>query len=1226
MTAPLFGQTGGATLTGTITDPTGAVIANAPIIATHVETGTAIQAASSETGNYTIPNLRVGGYVIVVEQPGFKAFRREGITLASTQIQRLDVALQVGASTESVTVTAESTLLRTDSGALTHNITPDQIQALPLLPVGGFVRDPFALAQMLPGVVANPFAMRVNGLPTNSIQYRLDGEVLGQQGFAAITTRTQPSPDAIQEVAVQTSNFTAEFGSVAGALFNVSLKSGTNQLHGTVYDYAVNEVLNASDKASKANRSATVYKNRVRRHDYGFNLGGPIYIPGVYNGKNKSFFFFNWEQYRDKQLQNAGNPVPTVPIQAYRDGDFSSLFGALNNANLNLANGTAYVDPRGSTIRLGTIFDPNSTTTITCTAISPSCGAIGNNVSIRSPFPNNRVPQSQIDRVALAIQTKYIPLPNVNGALLNNYINSFFTTRITSSPAVKLDHNLGTKGRLGFTYSNNKTTSPVQATGGLARGLPEPITTNAGTFESGPSFRLNLDYTISPTTMLHVGTGYSMFSFASYGQTLDYNAETDIGLKGARLNRSFPQFAASAVTNPALGGMDPMGPLNDNAAPERRPSATVSLTVVRGNHTYKAGADWRQDMLVTQSYSNTTGNYGGFNANGVTWQTALQGAPGFSGVTQVGFGYANFLLGSVRTLTLAAPINYRRSKRQSGLFVQDTWRARRNLTVDYGLRWDYGTYAKEDYGRLGALSLTVPNPSASGRPGGLIYEATCNCQFAQNYPYAIGPRLGVAYTVTPKTVLRGGFGIAYGSTGVVGGAASNTAVLPDLANGENGFFLRDGIPSSVNPQWPLYEVNRGHAVGTVLGTAPALVDPNAGRAERVYQWNFSLQRELSRNLVVEATYTGNRAVWLAAGGLQDFNAVSEKTLNSYGFRVGNLTDASTLNTLRSGLTPAQAASVPLPYANFPGNQTVLQGLKPYPQYGSAIQPAGPLGKSWYDALQLTLNKRFSHGLQVNANYTYAKNLQHVSSPDVFNRSIGKDIVTANPPQVFRVSFQYEVPKPSPGMPVLGNKVVANVVGGWALSSAMFYQSAGFLGRPLHGAANPISRWLGRGPGGAMLRQNADGSYMSPWAVNWTDNDGKVHPEPLDINCGCFDPEKTIVLNPAAWQAVPDGIFSPQTQQLYDFRQSRRPSESFNVARNFRFGRESRYAFQVRVEFQNILNRTFLPAPVIAGQNFTGAPTLSGGRYTGGFGTFGNLQTNGAYTGQRSGQFIGRFTF
>jgi hypothetical protein len=1243
--APSFGQTARATLTGVVTDPTGAVMPDVSVVARHVDTGATMVGTTSSTGNYAIQQLPVGLYEVTVEREGFKTFRRGGMTLSAAQSLRLDITMEVGATSESVTVTAEASLLKTESGALTHNITPAQLKDLPIMFPGTFIRDPFQLALTLPGVVSQgvAFSPRVNGLPTTTNQYRLDGEVLGQLGAPTITTRTQPSPDAIEEVAVQTSNFAAEFGSVSGALFNVTLKSGTNSYHGTLADYAVNEVLNSED-------SGTHTKNRVRRHDYILNVGGPVRIPKLYDGGNRTFFFFNWEQYRDKQLQRTFTNIPTVPTQAYRDGNYSGLFAASGNTNLRMAATTGanarpahdYVDPLGRTIALGSVFDPRTTRQVVCnTAISGDCGANGTLLNVRDPFPGNQIPTSLFDPVAVAIQSKYIPLPkgpnHDAGVLINNYYNPFETSRITRSPAVKIDQNLGSRGRLSFSWTDNNTRSPVQALGGLAEGLPEPITANLGTYEKSPTYRLNFDYTIRPTMQLHIGSGWSTFDFSNSVLTTNYNAVKEIGLRGALLHRNFPRFESSVTTTPALGGMNAMGVTAQSELPERRPSGTVSLTWIRGNHNIKYGADFRQDMLTTRTLSNANGVYGGWNQNGLSWQPSLLNVSGFQGNANVGFGYANFLMGSVRTLTLSTPIIFRRSKQQWGMYLQDTWRLRRNLTIDYGLRWDFGTYTAEDYGRVANLSLTEPNPSAGGHPGALIYEATCGCHFANNYPYGVGPRLGVAYTLNDRTVVRGGFGVTYGSIGTVSGTAQNSATVPTPQAGEDAFKLRDGIPASVQPQWPVYDPALGHINGAVIAAPAPLVDPNAGRPERIYQWNFSLQREITRNLVIEASYVGNRAVWLPAAGLFDFNAVSVERLSRYGFTVGNLDDATLLNQRFNLLSTAQRATLAargvfLPYSSFPVTgstaQTVFQSIRPFPQYSGGISPSAPLGRSWYDSLQITLTKRYSNGLQVNANYTFAKNLQQLSAFDVFNRANGKDIVNGNPPQVLRVSFTYELPRPAERIPVLGNRAVSYAIGGWAISGALFYQTAGYLGRPAHGAANPVSRWLGRGPGGAQLKKNPDGSYMSPWAVNWTDLDGKVHPEPLDINCHCFDPEKTIVLNPNAWEAVPDGIWAPQTQILPFFRGARRPSEAMNLARNFRFGPEQRFTLQVRVEFQNVFNRRFLPNPQGPGLNFTN-PTYnitSDGRYTSGFGTFGNLRTNGQFGTPRFGQFIARFTF
>ena len=1246
-----YGQTARAVLTGVVTDQTGAALADTTVTALHVDSGFTATGNTSDTGNYSISQLLVGRYEITVERAGFKTFHRDGLTLSAAQSLRLDVIMEVGTATESVTVTAESSLLKTESGTLVHNITPAQIQALPLLPVSGFIRDPFAMVQTLPGVVytvpapgslAGP-TMRVNGLSgTTTNQYRLDGEVLGNIAAAGITTRTQPSPDAIEEVAVQTSNFNAEFGSVSGALFNITLKSGTNQFHGTVYDYTVNEVLNANDPTVGA-------KNRVRRHDYGFNVGGPIKIPHLYNGTNKTFFFANWEQYRDVQQQLTGFTVPTVPTQAYRDGNYGGLFAASGNVNLRMAAVTGgaaahdYLDPLGVAARLGTVYDPRSTRQVTCnTTVSIDCGTNGTLINVRTAFPGNVVPTTLFDPIALAIQSKYIPLPlgpgADSGSLINNYYKPFKTWRITRTPALKFDHNLSTKGRVSFTYTENNTHSPVQALGGLAEGFDSVISTNRGTYESSPTYRANFDYTLRPTINLHLGAGWSEFNFADNALITDYNPLADIGLKGATLNRNFPRIGANFTSTPAVGGMNAMGPSPQGASPEKRPSGTASVTWVKSNHTFKFGGDFRQDMLTTRTFTNTAGNLV-FSGNGATWQSSLLGISGFTGNTNLGFGYANFLMGSVRSMTLGTPVGYRRHKQQWGTYAQDTWRARRNLTIDIGLRWDYGTYTREDYGRVANLSLTEPNASAGGHAGALIYEATCKCNFAKNYPLGIGPRVGLSYTLNNKTVIRGGVGLTYGSTGTVAGTAQNNAVTQDVQDGEESFKLRDGYPANLQPQWPVYSASLGHANGAVIGTLANLVDPNAGRPERVFQWNLSLQREISRNLVVEASYAANRAVWLAAGGFQDFNAISPAQLSRLGFTIGNLADATMLNQRFDLLNATQRSTlaqrgVNVPYGSFPtvgtSAQTVLQSIKPYPQYSNAISPTAPLGRSWYDSLQLTVTKRYSNGLQVNANYTWSKNLQQLSAFDVFNRANGKDVANGanfNPPQLLRISFLYELQRPSQDIPVLGSRWARQAIGGWGISASLFYQTGTYLGRPLSGAANPISRWLGRGPGGANLKQNADGSYMSPWSVDWVDNSGTRRTDPLNINCHCFDPEKTLVLNPNAWDVVPDGQWAAQTQILPDFRRARTPNEAANVARTFRFGHENRYSLQVRVEFQNIFNRYFLPVPQIAGLNFTN-PTITqtGGRYTSGFGTFGNLRAANALGVPRAGQFIARFSF
>jgi hypothetical protein len=219
-----------------------------------------------------------------------------------------------------------------------------------------------------------------------------------------------------------------------------------------------------------------------------------------------------------------------------------------------------------------------------------------------------------------------------------------------------------------------------------------------------------------------------------------------------------------------------------------------------------------------------------------------------------------------------------------------------------------------------------------------------------------------------------------------------------------------------------------------------------------------------------------------------------------------------------------------PYANYPTSQTVRQSIRPFPQYNTSINPTvAPLGNTWYDALQVTLTKRYSHGLTFNGNYTYSKNLDLMSSPDVFNRQLGKNLSANDLPHQLLFSAEYQTPRPSKGMKVIGNPVVSYILGGWGLGVYAQYQSAPLLDRPAAGSTLPISDWLGRCPGGAQLKIGPDGQPMNPYAVNWTDLNGKVHPEPLDINCHCYDPTRTVVLNPNAWVAVPDGQWQPTSR-------------------------------------------------------------------------------------------------
>ncbi len=1231
-----FGQTALATVTGTITDPTGAVLANAPVSLKNVETGQVYTGASSDAGNYTVTQLPIGDYNLTVTAPGFKTYEHDKFHLSAGQTLREDVALQVGQSTESVTVTADASLLQTESSQLVHNVTLSQLDNLPLLTVGATndgLRDYFSASRLLPGIQYNNSGSNsavvsavVNGTPSNSLQTRLDGATMNPTSLRLLgaTMETQPSADSIQEVAILTSNFAPEFGTAGGAVVNMVTKSGTNEFHGSGYDYLVNEALNAS-------QPYTGIKNKLRQNDYGFTFGGPVWIPKVYNGKNRTFFFFSFEQFRQNLINNTS--PDTVPIAAYRQGDFSSLI-ATENRLVTTASGP-YVDPLGRTIPSGTIFDPTDATIV-------------NGVTVRNPFPNNQIPLSRFDPVAAKILA-LIPQPQgPNAAQAGaNYLAPFDESRVSNVPSIKVDQTAGDKWHMAFYFQRTNTSTPRTIT--AADDLPDNITGSAVSANAARTARVNLDYTATPRLLFHSTLGWNDSDFLLQSQNFPFDAQKTLGIPGQTAARTFPIINTNGLsatgtanvqpTNTAEGGLSTIGGSFDQHFFERRPSLNVSGTYVVGSHTYKAGFEIRQQKFPNYNWSGSAGNYQLFS--NWTTQTSLAGttvATGFAG-----FGFASFLLGGVSGATINAPIAAMTENYQSAVYLQDSWKVTRKLTLDYGVRWDYGTYQREQFGRYASFSATVPNPSAGGHLGGQVFEATCNCQFAHNYPYAIGPRLGVAYQVNSKTVINGGFGVVYGANTVQTGSTTNVASASAPAFGQIVGQLQNGIPSNVNIQWPTFSAGAGQAPGAVVAP-PTLLDPNAGRPMRLLQWNFTVQREITPNMVLKAAYVGNRGVWEeettnVASGLSPLsaqNALNPATLRALGFNdFASKAQSDLLTTPIASLSAAQKQQLATmgvnlqPYPGFPSSQTVAQALKPFPQYTGLLGAAGaPLGKNWYDALQVTFTKRYSHGLVLNANYTYSKTLALINTPDPFNRDLGKNLSTFDLPHQFRLTAQYEIPLFHSSLPVLKNKVVAYALSGWDTGWSLSYQSAPLVGLPTSSGTVPIFNFLGYGPGPAQLKPG-----MNPWSVDWTDLSGKHHTDPLDINCHCFDPTTTQVLNPAAWTNAPNGQFAPNESSIRSFRGIRIPVENANFGRNFRI--KERYSLNIRVEFTNIFNRLELPTSLAAPGgvnlgNFAATPTkfqagANAGKYSGGFGTILTPLT-GAVIGQRAGTLVARFTF
>ena len=1163
---PMFAQSDRGMITGTVADPAGAVVAGASIQVKNVETGAVYQVGTSSTGNYVVP-VPTGNYELSVNVQGFKRYLRPNLVVPVAQTVRIDVALEIGSSSESVTVTDATPLLKTESGELAHNVSSDTLNNLPVLGIGSAnvgatgIRSPYSVMNLIPGAswLADN-TMRLNGQEGNSSALRVEGQDATPTVSLGQTSQTQPSVEATQEVAVQTSNYAAEYGQAGGGLFNFTMKSGTNQFHGSAYDYFVNEALNAGTPFTDDGKGHLL-RPRQRRNDYGFSLGGPVAIPKLYNGHDKTFFYFNWEQFRENTVIN--NFPTTVPALEYRTGDFRRALTPRASMG---------TDGLGRAILENTIYDPLTERLV-------------GGIRYRDPYTANTIPLTGIDPVALKVQG-YIPLPTNNALLTNNYVPSYSNSRVSQVPSIKLDHSLSSRLKLSGYWSRTQTDSPNNS------GLEYPIGVTVGSHVKADTYRVNFDYTVTPTLLLHIGAGY-VYSRSDPGVPRFDNSK--IGFKGTNTDL-FPYFS---VLMQAQGGMTNFGPPSDFRIKNLKPTGTVSLTWVRNNHTYKAGGE-----LIINGYPSFSETYSSGNMLYSSNQTADPSLDGRSLPATVGFNYASFLLGSPNTGYDSVPAAMRSGNHSLAGFIQDSWKVTRKLTIDYGLRYDFQTYLKEHNGYMFNVSMATPNPTAGGRLGAIIFEGygggRCNCAFAKNYPWAYQPRLGVAYQVNSKTVFRAGGGISYSKTSNDASKASNFGSTKPFAPPEYGtppFTLRGGMPYQIT--FPDFNPGQQPLPGTV-GNPTNMVDQNAGRPARIWQWTIGLQRELSKNLVVEASYVGNRGVWWAAQTLSPWasNAIPFSTLAAYGLSLDSAADRSLLaSPLNSALAASRGFNRP-PYPGFPLGLTVAQSLRPAPQFTGIVQTWNPLGNTWYDALQAKATKRFSHGLDAVVTYTYSKSLAlgaeennnygSTTTPvinDVFNRQNNKTLSGFDQPQTLIVAGNYTTPKVFEGASGLMNKLMSWAARDWTIGAVLRYASGFPFKVPT--ATTNLNSFIFQGT-------NVDRVPGEPFYT-------------VDLNCHCFDPNATFVLNPKAWANPALGHFGTANAHYGDYRQQRRPQESVSLARNFRI--KERASIQIRAEFSNIFNRAGINVPTAT--NAFATQTRLNGQTTGGFGYISSAAVGGA---------------
>lgn len=1039
-----YAQSDRGSLTGTVTDPSGAVVTNARVVATSLNTGEVREATTTDDGNYTIPELKAEAYRLTVEAPGFKTAAIDSIQIGVQVTRRADVTLEIGVVTDVVTISSDTTVLQSDTPVRQTNVTERQVKELPLLvtsEAGG--RTPLAFIFLDSTVTSgagngpngsgngvNASNFRVGGGQSLGTEILIDGTATRRAQKGTFFTEVAPGPNAYQEFTLSTSNYSAEFGNSSGGIVNFTLKSGGNDLHGEVYNLWQNNALNAN---SFLNNAQGLPINRDHRHNFGGNIGAPIYLPrfgeggkNYYSGKNRAFFFFNFEGYREAIGENVLVSVPTLRM---RQGDFGELLTDPELLRLN-----------GGPIQ---IYDPTMP------------------VGARNAIPNNDLRgyispitgQSIIDPVGRNI-VQFFPTPNRPG-VFRNYLAQSEAPNTVNSPTFKLDFILSDKQRLTFSYSFR---NQDRIQGGRPR-FPEPFVASGvwNQFFKSHFFRLQHDYTLTPTLLNHFNAGYNRFDVANRNTTEGFD-EFSLGFRpGSVQGKAFPLIGFPGYGDPA----DPFNPnvrayqgmgstffsdqLRDNGM-----QFTDFLTYVGGKHTMKFGADVRMGQFNVHQLLDPGGEFN-FRAN--------QTANNCCDLPNQGFPIASLLTGATE-FSFNSVQNLDPGWRQfsHSYFFQDDIKVTQRLTINAGIRYDLPGLRYESRNRFRGFDPTVPNPAAGGRLGAIVDAAGgLNALQSEHRTLAspdysnIGPRLGFAYGLSERTVVRGGIGLYYApilygfsgnntlTEGTVGYNSPRPANINGGADANPDLFLRN------------YRSTPGtDPTGQFIGSEIDFFDQNF-KTGRTLQYGVDLQHELPYKFVVQLSYTGHRADRLRSD-LQRINAVPLNALR-LGFELLNK-PLESLSTNERNF--AASVGVPLPannnavYAGFTGS--VGQALKPFPQYGRIRNQLESLGKSWYNAGTVKLDRRFSQGMQFGVSYTFSKLITDASE-DLFGGSpIGS--VLQNPydrnslrsvspnsiPHVFVANYLLELPFGRGRRWLNESRVADFFLGGWQISGIQRYQS------------------------------------------------------------------------------------------------------------------------------------------------------------------------------------------
>jgi len=973
-------QTDRGTITGTVTDPSGAVLVGAKVTVVNTGTGSSVETNTSGAGLFTVPQLTVGVYRVTIEEAGFKKYIQEGVTVSLGQTVRVEAALQVGEVSQSVEVQAEAPVLKPDTSELGTTISNQQILDLPLS-MTGEMRNPTSFMRLVPGVVgrgstsmSNPeaiFNTAVNGGQTLSLEIQLDGAAILGSNLPGDLRIIGFPVDAVQEFKLSTNNFAAELGRTGGGVTSFTLKSGTNQIHGSVYEFFRNEKLNANgffnNLGAIDRRTGKATRVINKQNEYGFTLGGP-----VIKDKTFAFGYFNGFRYR---RAGAGGVI-SVPTTAFKNGDFSSL-------------GIPIYDP----------------------ATTRSNGSGG---FIRDQFPGNVIPANRISSVAKALQA-FLPDPTSSGNLLN-FIGGAPLGTSTDQWGFKVDHSFSTRHKLNaslaHSYFEEIPFSPF--TGPLATGGKN----------SAPIWvaRLSEDWFIRPNIINHGTIAYNRNNNNFVPRDPTPGCPSRVGLKGVNQQSVCPQL--NILNYPSFG------PGGISIVPENGWNFVDNVTWITGKHTFKFGFDIRYTGDNTYS---TNRDAGYFNFSNL--ETALPGSP------NTGSGYASFLLGAANSgeAWVYGSGSLGNRSRYYASFVQDDYKVTPKLTLNLGMRYDIQKPRFEVVNRFATFDPTLPNPGAGGRLGAIRFASDEQRTFADTDLREFGPRFGLAYSLNDKTVFRGGYGIYYSAGGAaianghLVGFAMGYSAPNSIASLDGGvtpaFYLDQGFPIDRFPRPPFISPTAAN------NSSPYYMADRDGHGPYIQNWNLNIQREIPGKIVVDMAYVGSKGTRLGS------NLSPENQLPASNLRLGQLLFANiNSDAARAAGIPipypgfnGSVAQALRPYPQYLGitRPHQAEGHSTYHAYQMKIE------KRFSEGLAMLVSYTGSKVL-TNANSQLTP--FSVGVQDKFNRQAEKSIGLNDYPHNLVMSYSYDLPL-GPGKKwVNSGGVAGKVVGGWKVSGIQQYQS------------------------------------------------------------------------------------------------------------------------------------------------------------------------------------------